>query len=111
MLAPVLNAAGYKVHAAASADEALQLLANGTRVDALVTDVEMPDKDGFALVEALRAEPRYANLPVIALSSGLDPDAIKRARRLRIAEFVAKFDRSGLIAALAETKAPVGEAA
>jgi two-component system, chemotaxis family, sensor kinase CheA len=111
MLAPVLKAAGYKVHAAASADEALQLLANGTRVDALVTDVEMPDKDGFALIEALRAEPRYASLPVIALSSGLDPDAIKRARRLRIAEFVAKFDRSGLIAALAETKAPVGEAA
>jgi two-component system chemotaxis sensor kinase CheA len=111
MLIPVLKASGYKVHSAASAEEALQLLGQGTRIDALVTDVEMPDKDGFHLVEALRADPRFAELPVVALSSGVNPDAIQRARRLRIAEFVAKFDRSGLLSALAETQNSVGEAA
>ena len=39
----------------------------------------------------------------------------ERARRLRISEFVAKFDRSGLVAALAETqpdiRSSIGEAA
>jgi two-component system chemotaxis sensor kinase CheA len=111
MLIPVLKASGYKVYAVAGAEEALQLLANGTRVDALVTDVEMPGKDGFQLVEALRNDPQYADLPVIALSSGVNPDSIQRARRLHIAEFVAKFDRSGLISALAETQNTIGEAA
>ena len=111
MLAPVLKASGYRVHAAGSAEEALQLIANGIRIDALITDVEMPGRDGFQLVEALRADPRYVNLPVIALSSGVNPDAILRARKLHIAEFVAKFDRSGLLSALAETQSPVGEAA
>jgi two-component system chemotaxis sensor kinase CheA len=111
MLAPVLKASGYKVHAAASAEEALQILGQGTRIDALVTDVEMPDKDGFHLVEALRADPRFAELPVIALSSGVNPEAIQRARKLHIAEFVAKFDRSGLLSALAETQNTIGEAA
>jgi two-component system chemotaxis sensor kinase CheA len=111
MLTPVLKASGYRVHTAASAEEALQFLVGGTRVDALVTDVEMPQKDGFQLVEALRADARFATLPVIALSSGVNPDSIQRARKLRIAEFVAKFDRSGLLSALAETQNVVGEAA
>jgi two-component system chemotaxis sensor kinase CheA len=111
MLTPVLKASGYRVHTAAGAEEALQLLAGGTRVDALVTDVEMPQKDGFQLVEALRADARFATLPVIALSSGVNPELIQRARKLRIAEFVAKFDRSGLLSALAETQNVVGEAA
>jgi two-component system, chemotaxis family, sensor kinase CheA len=111
MLSPVLKASGYKVHAAASVQDALQILAQGTRIDALVTDVEMPDRDGFQLVEALRADARYADLPVIALSSGVNPNALQRARKLRIAEFVAKFDRSGLLAALAETQSDLGAAA
>jgi two-component system chemotaxis sensor kinase CheA len=62
-------------------------------------------------VEALRSDPRHAGLPVIALSSGVNPEAILRARRLQISEFVAKFDRSGLLLALSETQAAVGEAA
>jgi two-component system chemotaxis sensor kinase CheA len=112
MLTPVLKASGYKVVAAASADEALSILGAGTRVDALVTDIDMPDRDGFQLVEAVRAQRALAHLPVVALSSGLTtPEAVERARKLRIAEFVAKFDRAGLVAALAETKQVLGEAA
>lgn len=112
MLTPVLKAAGYRVLPAAGADEAAALIAAGHRVDVLVTDVEMPGKSGFELVEELRAQSRLAQLPVIALSSAVTPDAVDRARKLNIAEFVAKFDRSGLVAALAETQpAQMGEAA
>jgi two-component system chemotaxis sensor kinase CheA len=111
MLTPVLKAAGYKVLSVGSAEEAATALASGAHVDVLVTDIEMPGKDGFALVEAVRAQSRFAHLPVIALSSGVAPDAIERARKLQITEFVAKFDRSGLISALAETQVQLGEAA
>jgi two-component system, chemotaxis family, sensor kinase CheA len=111
MLTPVLKAAGFRVVVAEGADEALSLLRTGGRADVLVTDIEMPGKDGFQLVEALRAESRFAHLPAIALSSGLAPGAVERGRRLGIVAFVAKFDRSGLIAALAETQPVLGEAA
>ena len=37
--------------------------------DLLVTDVLMPDMDGFALLEKLRANPKFASLPVVMLSS------------------------------------------
>jgi two-component system, chemotaxis family, sensor kinase CheA len=71
----------------------------------------MPRRSGFDFVKDLRAIPRCAALPVIALSSGVTPDALARARQLQIAEFVAKFDRSGLVAALAEAQGELGVAA
>ena len=111
MLTPVLKAAGYKVISAASAEQALEILASGVRIDVLITDVEMPGRDGFHLVEAIRGHGGLADLPVIALSSGVSPEAIDQARKLKISEFVAKFDRSGLVSALAETQPVLGEAA
>jgi two-component system chemotaxis sensor kinase CheA len=111
MLTPVLKAAGYRVTSAASADEALAILAAGSRVDVMITDIDMPGKNGFDLAEAVRAQARFAHLPLIALASGVTPEALERARKLAISEFVAKFDRSGLVAALAETELQLGEAA
>jgi two-component system, chemotaxis family, sensor kinase CheA len=111
MLTPVLKAAGYKVISAASAEQALDILGSGPRIDILITDLEMPGRNGFNLVEAVRGHASFADLPVIALSSGVSPEAIDQARKLRISEFVAKFDRSGLVSALAETQPVLGEAA
>jgi two-component system chemotaxis sensor kinase CheA len=111
MLTPVLKAAGYKVIAAPSAEQALDILGSGPRIDILITDMEMPGRNGFNLVEAVRGHASFAELPVIALSSGVSPEAIDQARKLRISEFVAKFDRSGLVSALAETQPVLGEAA
>jgi two-component system chemotaxis sensor kinase CheA len=110
MLVPVLKAAGYAVTAAASAQEALALLAQGRDFDAVITDVEMPEMDGFAFAAALRADPRAAEWPVIALSSTVSAEAIARGRAVGLHDYVAKFDRQGLIAALKE-QTGVGRAA
>jgi two-component system chemotaxis sensor kinase CheA len=110
MLVPVLQAAGYDVTAVASAQEALALLKDGRAVDVAVTDIEMPEMDGFAFAEAVRGDPRTASLPVIALSSVVSAEAVERGRRAGFYDYVAKFDRQGLIAALKE-QADVGRAA
>jgi two-component system, chemotaxis family, sensor kinase CheA len=110
MLVPVLQAAGYGVTAVASAKEALALLKDGLAVDVAVTDIEMPEMDGFAFAEAVRGSPQTANLPVIALSSVVSAEAVERGRRAGFFDYVAKFDRQGLIAALKE-QADVGRAA
>ncbi|KQP06650.1 ATPase [Methylobacterium sp. Leaf99] len=103
MLSPVLKAAGYHVITAASADEAVAALLSNPRIDVVVCDLEMPGRNGFDLVGAMRkVEGRVAGLPVIGLSGTIGPEAIARARTLSILDLVAKFDRSGLIAALAE---------
>jgi len=110
MLTPVLQAAGYLVTTAGSARDALALLRDGRPFDVVITDIEMPDMNGFQLAESVRADPRTAELPVIALSSVVSAEAIERGRRVGFHDYVAKFDRQGLIAALKE-QTEVGRAA
>jgi two-component system, chemotaxis family, sensor kinase CheA len=102
MLVPVLQAAGYAVAACASAQEALALLKEGRSFDVAITDIDMPEMDGFAFAEAVRGDPRTADLPVIALSSVVSAETVERGRRAGFHDYVAKFDRQGLIAALKE---------
>jgi two-component system chemotaxis sensor kinase CheA len=110
MLSPLLQAAGYDVTAAGSAQEALAMIKDGRTFDVAITDIEMPDMDGFQFAEAVRGDPRTADLPVIALSSAVSAEALERGRRVGFHDFVAKFDRQGLIAALKE-QTDVGRAA
>jgi two-component system, chemotaxis family, sensor kinase CheA len=102
MLTPVLQAAGYLVTALGSAQQALAVLRGGRLFDVAITDIEMPDMDGFEFAESVRSDPRTAGIPIIALSSVISAEAIDRGRRAGFHDYVAKFDRQGLIAALKE---------
>ncbi len=111
MLTPVLKAAGYEVTAVAGAREALTLLKDGQRFDVLVTDLDMPGMDGFALAEAVREEARFAGMPIIALATHSSPESIERGREVGFHDYVAKFDRQSLVAALKEQTADIDRAA
>jgi two-component system chemotaxis sensor kinase CheA len=111
MLSPVLKAAGYEVTAVSSGREALAILKKGRRFDALVTDIDMPEMDGFELAEAVRGEQRFSQIPIIALSSSSSPESIERGRKVGFHDYVAKFDRQSLIAALKEQTADIIQAA
>ena len=110
MLTPVLQAAGYEVTAAGSAQEALAMLKDGRAFDVAITDIDMPDMDGFEFAQAVRGDARTAELPIIALSSVVSAEAVERGRQVGFHDYVAKFDRQGLIAALKE-QTEVGRAA
>jgi two-component system chemotaxis sensor kinase CheA len=111
MLAPVLKAAGYRVRVATSAQEGLVALRSGQPFDVVLTDIEMPDMNGFEFAETIRADQRLNAMPIIALSSMISPAAIERGRQAGFHDYVAKFDRPGLIAALKEQTAEVERAA
>ena len=111
MLAPVLKAAGYKVRVAQSAQEGLAALRSGLQFDVVLTDIEMPDMNGFEFAESIRADTHFGSMPIIALSSLVSPAAIERGRQAGFHDYVAKFDRPGLIAALKEQTAEISRAA
>ena len=111
MLAPVLKAAGYKVRVAPSAEEGLSALRSGQLFDVVLTDIEMPDMNGFEFAETIRADAHLSSMPIIALSSMVSPAAIERGRLAGFHDYVAKFDRPGLIAALKEQTAELNKAA
>ena len=105
MLAPVLKAAGYDVTTAAGAEEAIVLFQKGRHFDVVLTDIDMPGMDGFDLAAHLRQDPRTADIPIIGISSMISQDFIERGRKVGFHDYVAKFDRQGLISALKEQTA------
>ncbi len=111
MLTPVLTAAGYAVTVCDDAEAALAQLRGGGRFDIIVSDIEMPGMNGFDFVEAVKAQPKWQSTPVIALSALATPAAIERGRQAGFDDFVAKFDRPGLIAAIKAFTVELGEAA
>jgi len=100
MLSPVLKAAGYDVTCAESGEEALSFFTKGHCFDAVVTDIEMPNMNGYTLSHTLTTDDRYANMPIIALAAHASPTIEQAAAASGMCKVVGKFDRSALLQAL-----------
>jgi two-component system chemotaxis sensor kinase CheA len=102
LLAPMLSVAGYHVTTAASADDALKALESGAVFHAVVSDIEMPGMNGFEFAETVRGDPRWDQLPLVALSAHATEDDVTRGRDVGFSDYVAKFDREAVIATLSQ---------
>jgi CheY-like chemotaxis protein len=102
MLAAALSMQKANVARAVSTDEALAVL-DTFSADILISDIRMPDKDGYALIQAIRRrEHRGARrLAAVALTADAGPDDRERARRAGFDLHVAKpVDPQQLVTAL-----------
>ena len=70
---------------------------NADRITLVVTDIEMPNMDGFALTQKIKGSPRYAHLPVIALTTLAGEEDIVRGKRVGIDDYQIKLDREKLM--------------
>ncbi|MCU0985868.1 MAG: chemotaxis protein CheW, partial [Acetobacteraceae bacterium] len=102
LLPPVLTTADYAVTVVESAAAALRLREAGEMFDAIVSDIEMPEMNGLAFAEAVRAGGPWAELPLIALTSRVSEADIARGRAAGFSDYVAKFDRDAVLSALAQ---------
>ena len=102
LLVPALSAVGYHVTAVDSAFKALALrdAASPTVFDAIISDVEMPGMDGLQFAAAIRESGPWMGLPLIALSGRFNPIDIRRGGAAGFNEYLGKFDRESLLAAL-----------
>ncbi|PAT36885.1 histidine kinase [Vandammella animalimorsus] len=64
----LLKREGYRVALAANGAQALEML-QGERPIVVLSDIEMPQMDGFELLSHIRADARIADLPVIIITS------------------------------------------
>ncbi len=72
----ILESAGYEVRLATDGEEALAALVSGQPPNLIVSDINMPRLDGFALTHRVKQDSRYAEIPVILVTS-LDSPADK----------------------------------
>jgi two-component system chemotaxis sensor kinase CheA len=100
LMTPTLGAAGFRVTAVASAQEALRLRDVGTMFDAIVSDIEMPEMDGIQFARAIRSGGPWAGLPLIAMTAHSDLETARIGREAGFTDYIAKFEREALVAGL-----------
>ncbi len=107
----ILERGGYAVRTASDGAEALAMLAEQP-ADLVVTDLEMPNVDGFMLTSSIRAHPRLANIPVLIVSSRASEEDHQRGLDAGADGYIVKtsFDEAGLLSAVSRLLGRTGEA-
>ena len=79
MLSKLLEMDGARVQTASGGREALAL-ASKSSFDLVISDISMPEMDGYQLIQNLRRMPQMANVPALALTGFGRVSDIDRAR-------------------------------
>lgn len=100
LLKTSLSAQGFRIEAAEDGAHGLERM-HEVDPDLLITDINMPRMDGFELIEAVRALPRFRGLPILVLSTEFSDDKKARARSAGATGWITKpFEAAKLGAAI-----------
>ncbi len=91
-----LTSAGYKVILAEDGKKALSILATQP-VDAVILDIIMPEMDGWEVIQTIRAEDRWKDLPVMAVTSLGDKENAKKGLESGFTEWEGKLNKIRLL--------------
>jgi two-component system chemotaxis sensor kinase CheA len=106
----ILERAGYNVRTATDGIEALAMLAEQP-ADLVVTDLEMPNMNGFNLTKSIRGHPRLANIPVLIVTSKASAEDRQAGLDAGADGYIVKtsFDEAGLLTAVSRLLGRSGE--
>ncbi len=97
----LLESKGYRVEACEDGLIAWDKLSSGEYdIDLVVTDIEMPNMNGFELCQRIKANARWKHLPVIALTSLAAAADMQRGIDAGIDDYQIKMDKDKLLVAL-----------
>jgi two-component system, chemotaxis family, sensor kinase CheA len=101
LLKNILQTAGYEVRTAVDGADALATL-KFEAVDLVISDVQMPQVDGFELTSKIRADSALSTLPVILVTSLANREDRTRGMEAGANAYIIKgsFDQSDLLAAV-----------
>ncbi len=89
---------GYNVIEAEDGVEAFNKLQEyGDKIAMLVTDIEMPNMNGFDLTKKIRQDKQYSKLPIIALTTLASAEDIAKGQAVGVNEYHIKLDKERLM--------------
>ncbi|WP_431978651.1 response regulator [Pseudomonas sediminis] len=89
-LSSALEQKGAMVEVARNGFEALAKLKEHEDIDLVLMDVMMPEMDGYEATRQIRLEPRWKNLPIIAVTAKAMKDDQERCREVGANDYLAK---------------------
>jgi len=102
VLSGYLTMGGYDVIAAEDGDTALQLLNEAEGIDVIVLDRMMPRLDGIEVLKAVKADPRFADIPVVMQSAATARSEIVEGIKAGAYYYLSKpYDNQVLLAVVA----------
>ena len=101
MLKLALSNGGYTVVQADDGVHGVEVLAEHSNVDAIITDINMPRMDGYGFIETVRRDPLNRAKPILVLTTESDPVKKQRARDAGATGWIVKpFNSEKLLAAV-----------
>jgi len=95
IIGDMLRKLDYEVHEAGHGIEALQRLSEIEMPDVLLVDWNMPEMNGLDLIKAVRANPKYSNLPIMMVTTETEMERMAQAFIAGANEYVMKpFDQA-----------------
>ena len=92
---------GYDVIGAEDGAIAWDLLQqHGDEITVVVTDIEMPNMNGFELTETIRKDARFSKTPIIALTTLAGEEDIAKGKEVGVDEYHIKLDKEKLMASV-----------
>ena len=99
----VLEKNGFQVLVAQNGKEAIEVLNNhGSEISLIISDIEMPQMNGFEMARKIRTYPHYQNLPMIAVSSKADKSYRDEGKIAGFDLYLEKLRPETLLAAISE---------
>ena len=98
-----LTAAGHQACEAAHGEEGLRRFRTEGPFDLIICDVNMPERDGLSMAEAIRAEPSGRATPIFVLSAECSAAEKQHGRAVGVTAWIVKpYSRATLLAAIAQ---------
>jgi DNA-binding response OmpR family regulator len=85
-----LEEEGFIIHSAQNGDEGFALLANDVMPDVVVLDLILPGMSGFEVLEKLKSNDKYKEIPVLILSNLGQEEDIEKAKKLGATDYMVK---------------------
>lgn len=105
VLKHVLEENGFQVMSAHNGAHALEVLGSGYRPFLVISDVIMPEMDGYGLCRRIREDEKLNNMPVILLTSLSDIKDVIRGLECGASGFIAKpYGEANLISRIRQTR-------
>ena len=104
-----LKNSGFEVVTACDGMDAIEKISNlPAQVDLIITDLNMPNLDGYGLIDTLRENPQHSETPIIILTSEESQEDRDKGMTAGASSYLVKPFKSSLLLSEVSKYLPVG---